>query len=108
MWLWQWVRSIVALLSQPWQHSSPKAVVCRAATAWASASLKSKSPPTHSWLGQSRRHTDLAWSGLTVYLIWLFRLMPSGLRYPYSTVKDFNSRNFSDRVADAWVRWFSC
>src|SRR6266550_8261025 len=108
MMLWQWVRSIVVLLSQPWQDSSPMTVACRAATALASASLKSKSPPTHSSLGQSRRNTDLAWMGLTVYLIWLFRRMRSELRYAKSTVKDFNSGNFSERVADAWVRWFSC
>ena len=50
-----------------------------AAIALASASLRSKSPRTHSLFGQLNENADFALAMLTEYLIWLVRVMPSGL-----------------------------
>src|SRR5260370_41361215 len=105
--LWHRTFSIVVLLRQPWQMTSPAAVVWRAATALANSALRSKLPPTHSPLGQSNRNRDFAWARLTVYFISPVLIWRCESRCARSTVKDFNSRNFSARLTESLMRWLS-
>src|SRR6516162_2957224 len=92
----------------PWQITSPVRLVWCAATAFASAALKSKSPPTHCPFEQLKRNRDFALARLTVYLISLSLVKLPGVKYASSTVKDLKSLNATARVAESSIRWFSC
>src|SRR6266446_2023876 len=77
----------------------------RPATALASASLKSKSPPTHSPLWQTKQNIDFAWWTFTLYFISLFLFTPSESKYARFTVRPFSRGNFSARLTDSWTSW---
>src|SRR5260221_11016609 len=80
----------------------------RPVTALVRASLKSKSPPTHSPLWHTKQNIDFAWLTFTLYFISLFLLTPSESKYARVTVKPFNRGNFSARLTDSWTRRLCC
>src|SRR5688572_1816428 len=95
---------MVVLLSHPGHGVSPVTLVRPAATASVSSSLKSKSPRTHSLLGQSKRKTDLETSRLSLYLIRPLRVvLPESLKCK-SAANTFRVGNFTASVGEALTR----
>src|SRR6266850_3111135 len=104
----QGTRSLRSLLWRwPWQRISPLAILRLEEMARASSTLRSKSPPTHSQLGQLKEKTDLAFSRLALYFMPPLRVTPSESKYSRSMVSDFSFGYFSAMLIESLIRWLS-
>src|SRR5262249_39214883 len=99
---------IVSRLCQPLQVSSPVAFLLRFLIASANSLVRSKSPRTHSELGQQMRNTDLVCATLTVYLTWRSLERAVVVLCRKSAVSDFNCGNLSAKVGDFLTRSSCC